>query len=138
MRILAAGSLFVALFVPLVRLDGAGTSAWQIVLGDWPSLFLVGLAYLWPFIALILASRPGRGRIATVIQLAEPVLAAASTLFILWLPGMFWEYESSFLPWLWIPKSASPAAGAYLAVGANGLYLLAWLGEVIRGGNRSR
>lgn len=65
-------------------------------------------------------------------------LAAASTLFILWLPGLYWEFETAFLPWAWIPKSATPAAGVYVAVAANGLYLLAWLAGALRAGTGGR
>jgi hypothetical protein len=66
------------------------------------------------------------------LQFVEPLLAAASTLLILWIPQMMWEFDASFVPWLWIPSTARPGVGVYLAVAANGLYVIGWLVLLLR------
>ena len=103
--------LIVSSFVPLYRLESGGTTAWQLIAEDWLASFPLAFVYLWPIVVLFVVRATKWKRLSLTLQFAEPFLAAASTLVILWIPQMVWEFEASLLPWLWIPISARPAAG---------------------------
>jgi hypothetical protein len=132
LRLIAALLLAISAFLPLFSLESGSRSAWQLVLENWESGFLVALVFLWPLAPAALARLAARARLSLVVQLGEPVLAAASTLAILWIPRMIWEFDASLLPWLWIPTPARPEIGALVAVGANGLYVIGWLARRLR------
>jgi len=131
-RIMAASLLLVSVFLPMFRLGDTNSSAWQLVRDDWPTVFPLALAFLWPIGALLLSRFMARKRIAIVVQFAEPILAATSALIILWIPQITWGYEEALLPWLWIPSTAHLALGAHLAVAANGIYMIGWLVRLVR------
>ncbi len=131
-RIAAASLLVVSAFLPLFRLGDNRLSAWQLGLGDWPTLSLLAIAFLWPIGTLILSRIMARKRIAIVVQFAEPLLAATSALIILWISQFIWGYEEALLPWLWIPTTAYLAIGAHLAIAANAIYMIGWLIRLVR------
>jgi len=132
---LAAGLLLpVSAFLPLFRLESGTVAAWQLARDEWETLFLVVFAFFWPVGVLLLSRLLRPGRIAVIAQFAEPVLAAASTAAVLWIPSVVWEYQSALLPWLWIPARARPEVGVLVAAGANGLYVLGWLVGILRRG----
>ena len=126
-RIAAASLLIVSAFLPLVRLGDGSSAAWQLARDDWPTMLLLAMAFLWPVGALLVSRVMARKRIVVVVQFAEPLLAAASALIVLWIPQLTWGYEEALLPWLWIPTTAHLGIGAHLAVAANGIYMIGWL-----------
>jgi len=132
LRLVAALLLGASAFLPLFSLRGGGTAAWQLVRDDWESVFLVVFIFFWPVGALVASRLRARGRLSIIVHGAEPVLAAASTLALLWIPQMVWEFDPALLPWLWIPSPARPEIGVLIAVGANGLYVLGWLTGLLR------
>ena len=99
---------------------------------DWEAVFLVALTFLWPVGALMLSRLALPARLSIIVQFAAPALAAGSTLVILWIPRMIWEFDAALLPWLWIPTPARPEIGVLVAVGANGLYVIGWLAGLLR------
>ncbi len=131
-RPLAAVFLIVSAFVPMYRLESGSTTAWQLIAEDWLASFPLAFVYLWPIAVLFVVRATKWKRMSLALQFAEPFLAAASTLVILWIPQMMWEFDTSLFPWLFIPISARPAAGVLLAVAANGLFIIGWLVLLLR------
>jgi len=128
----AAVLLGLSLFLPLYSFPG-GAETGRARLGfiwdqGWGDGSLLAVALLWPVVTLALSGRFVNRRLAVLVQLAEPLLAALSVVMVLlvsafkWRPFMFWIFLLGF-------ESARPAAGTYLAVVANGLYFVAWLWE---------
>ncbi len=134
-HIAAASLLIVSAFLPMFRLGDGSSAAWELARDDWPTMFPLALAFLWPVGALLVSRLMARKRIAIVVQFAEPLLAATSALIILWIPQLTWGYEESLLPWIWIPTTAHLALGAHLAIAANGIYIIGWLVRLV---HRSR
>jgi len=136
-KIGAAVLLASALFLPLYGYPASHERAarfgfsWDLVRDDWASAPWLALAFLWPVVTLALSGAAGRRRVAVLAQLAEPLLAALSVLIVLWIPQFQWEYRT-----LWVfllgYESARPGIGVYLAISANGLYLVVWLWETLR------
>jgi hypothetical protein len=131
-RVAAAGLLVVSSAVPLYRTSKGTVTGWQFALEDAPSFVLMAFAFLWPLVAILSRRLAGRRTIAITVQLAEPVLAACSTLLLMWVPQLVWDYETTFAPWLIVPLPARTQVGAVLAVLANGAYVLGWLVGLIR------
>ena len=77
-------------------------------------------------LAWLMANRaPG-----VVLHVLEPLIAAASSVVILWIPQMIFEFELFiFIP---VPVPVRADIGCYLAVVANGLYVVGWLSEFLR------
>ena len=65
-----------------------------------------------------------------LLHILEPVLAAASSLVILLIPQMIFEFQMFlFVPVL---TPARAEIGCYMAVVANGLYVVGWLSEFLQ------
>ncbi len=79
--------------------------------GSWLGL----LVWMWPWPVLLYLRRGTHGALRRLVWLAEPVLAAGSAYAV-------WAASSL----------GSRAAGAYLAIAANGVYLCAWLADLRR------
>jgi hypothetical protein len=138
LKILAALLLLLCLFLPLYHFSGPAAdeavrsaSAWHHLREDWRATFPILVAFLWPVATLALAWKASRRRRSTLVQLAEPLLAALSVLVVLWIPQLVWGTKtlSVFIVGF---EQARPAVGCYLAVIANGLYFVAWLSETLR------
>lgn len=130
----AAMLLALALFLPLYGFGGDTARlgfSWDLLRADWFDAFPLALAFLWP-VAMLAARR----RLVLLRQVAEPFLAALSVLLVLWLPQFQWEARTLWIFFLGF-ESAKPAAGTYVAVTANGLYVVAWLWENLRTAPRS-
>jgi len=141
-KIAAAALLALALVLPLYslggdsvdRLSGRADAEYGYALGlvqdDWLMAFPIALAFLWPIPVLILSRRKAGRRVSIAAQLAEPLLAAASTLIALWIPQVLFDFRP--IVFFFVVLSARPEVGCYLAVAANGIYVLIWLAEILR------
>lgn len=135
-KIVAALLLATAAFLPLYSMEGWSNDvrygyAWQQARDDLAAIFPLAFAYLWPALTLLLPRLTSRGALLMLNQVAEPLLAAASTVLILWIPQFIWELRPLFIVFT-VPVSARPEWGCYLAVAANGLYFVSWLSEHLR------
>jgi len=79
-----------------------------------PDTWLNVLVFLWPLPLLAITARRRSGRFGFALWVAEPLLAVGSAYFI-------WRSATILV---------TPAIGAYLALSAMALYLLAWLVEL--------
>jgi hypothetical protein len=131
--------LVLALFLPLYGYSASGAGSdtgtryvWDLVLNDgWSLAIPLGFAFFWPFLARFLSRRSSSPRLAIFAQWAEPLLAATSILIILLLPQVLFEARRT-LWFLFVLESARPQIGSYVAVAANGLYLVGWLASALR------
>jgi hypothetical protein len=127
----AALLLAIAAFLPVYSVEGGpGETArygygWQLVKDDIVALFPLALAYLWPFLILGLSRFQSRRILQILVQFAEPALAVFSCVIVLWIPQIIFETRSLFFI-LIVPVNPNPEWGCYLAVAANGLYLVSW------------
>ena len=80
---------------------------------------------------VLLVSRKLSGRTpGLVLHILEPLIAAASSIVILSIPQMVLEFRLFlFVP---VPRPVQAEFGCYLAVAANGLYVVGWLSEFLR------
>ncbi len=141
-KIVAAVLLAVALFLPLYSVgewkNGRPSmdeprrygDARQLVAEDWGAAIPLAFALLWPVPVLFLLRRWSGRPAEVVLHVLEPLLAAASTVVILWIPQMIFEFQLV----LFVPVLAPvrPEIGCYVAVLANGLYFVGWLTEFLR------
>jgi hypothetical protein len=136
-RILAALMLIGAMLFPLYSMEGLhgepgrSTYVWDLVRDDAAALLPLALVYLWPWPVFGLARFKSRRLLQLLLQFAEPVLAAVSCVIVLWIPQLIFESRTLFFI-LTIPVNPQPEWGCYLAVAANGLYLLSWLAELLQ------
>jgi hypothetical protein len=136
-KIGAAVLLGLSVFLPLYRMERwAGDDtvygyAWRMALDDPATILPLAFAYFWPILTLMLGRGTTRGSISMLNQVAEPLLAAASTVLILWIPQFIFELRPFFVV-LTVPVGARPEWGCYLAVVANGIYFVAWLAGYLR------
>jgi len=93
---------------------------------DWVGALLVLAAFLWPFAALSLLRAATAKLPRLAVTLAEPLAAIFSSYLILMLVDISFQYRNLFVIF-WLPVAARPEVGYYVALGANALYLLAWL-----------
>ena len=130
-KIVAAVLLALALFLPLYSVgDSERGYAWQLVADDPVAAIPLGFAFLWPVVALLLSRRLSGRAPGVVLHVLEPLIAAASSVVILWIPQMIFEFELFiFIP---VPVPVRADIGCYLAVVANGLYVVGWLSEFLR------
>jgi hypothetical protein len=137
-RIVAAFLLAVSLLLPLYSTGGPLNSdagrrygyAWQLVLDDWYTIIPLVFAFLWPVPILLLSRKSSRGLRPLLTQFLEPLLAAASSVVILWIPQLIFDYQQVLFWFVLTPTRAE--VGCYLAVSANGIYFVSWLSESLR------
>jgi hypothetical protein len=131
--------LLLALFLPLCSYPAPGVGmetdhryVWDLVFKkDWTLVFPLGLAFFWPFLTRFLSRRSSSPRVAILAQWAEPLLAATSILIVLLLPQILFEARRLF--WVFfVFETARPRIGSYVAVSADGLYLVGWLASALR------
>ena len=128
--------LAVAIFLPVYSIEGLSGSGkqfgtpWLLVRDDAVTIVPLILAYLWPVPILILARRISRPTVQLTLQWLEPFLAVLSSVLILWIPQLIFAMKPLFFV-VMIPVDARPEWGCYLAVAANGLYLVAWLASYL-------
>jgi len=127
LRLIAALLLLVTAFLPLVTTQQGTQTGWRVALDGWDFALAMGLAFGWPWLLLLLGRVARRRRFALVVQFAAPLLAAVSTLTILWLPQPILNFDMTFAPWLWLPAEAKLEIGVQIAAAANGLYVVGWL-----------
>jgi hypothetical protein len=89
------------------------------------------LTYLWPLLIFGLARLRSRRLLQLLVQFVEPGLAVASCIVILWIPQLIFETRVLFFV-LIAPVTPVAGWGCYLAVAANGLYLVSWLAGLLR------
>jgi hypothetical protein len=131
---IAAGALLlISAFLPFYSVSSLPSDAppkvgytWQIVLDDWMLAIPLAIAFLWPIPHLFVARFSGR-RSAILLQLMAPFLASLSSLIILWLPGLFFDFRPLLWILVWTVVPARADAGCYLAIASNGLFVLVWL-----------
>jgi hypothetical protein len=136
---LAAIALGVSLLFPLYSVptsEGprAYTYAWDLARGDAGSAGLLALAFLWPLLPAALRWRAWRRTRRIAALVAEPALALFSLTIIIAIRATAFSFMAVFPPWLIVPVSGSPAIGSTLALAADGLYLLAWIGGIVASG----
>jgi hypothetical protein len=129
----AAALLLVgALFLPIYSIPGASGGgseskyAWNMVKDSAAFLIPLGFAYLWPLLVFGLTRFKSKGLLGTLIQFAEPVLLVTSCIVLLWIPQLIFEARTLFFIFI-VLVDPKPEWGCYLAVAANGIYLLSWL-----------
>jgi hypothetical protein len=133
----AAILLVLAALLPVYSVEGgAGHEAsagyvWQLVRDDFLALPVLAVVYLWPVGILGLTHLCSRRLFQVMVQFLEPVLVVASAVVVLWIPQVIFETHTLFSV-LIVPTNPNPALGCYLAVGANGLYLLSWFVGFLR------
>jgi hypothetical protein len=130
-KITAAVLLLLAIFLPLYSVDDSKNGyPWQLVADDPVAAIPLAFAFLWP-VAVLLVSRRLSGRTpGLILHVLEPLIAAASSIVILWIPQMIFEFQLFiFVP---VPLPVRAAIGCYMAVTANGLYVVGWLSEFLR------
>jgi hypothetical protein len=134
---IAAALLLAAALLPVYRVEdfrGATTetaSALRMAIEDPVSIVPLAVAFLWPFGVLGLARLRSRRLLQAALLFIEPVLAVASSIVVLWIPQLIIS-STPFLFFMLIPAEAKPGWGCYLAVTANGLFLVSWLAELLR------
>jgi hypothetical protein len=134
MRLGAAVLLAVALLLPLdslPTLDGRRTYsyAWQVARDDWGSGGLLALAFLWPVIVAVLHGRGAARYRPIVATLAEPALAVFSAILIVVNYRTTWAWQP-IVPWFPVlggPVTGSAAAGSWLGLTADALYMVGWI-----------
>jgi hypothetical protein len=104
---------------------------WGLAKDDIAAVIPLAVTFLWPLVVLGLARLQSRRLLQAAIQFAEPVLAVASCIIILWIPQLIFETRTLFFV-LVVPVRPEPELGCYLAVAANGLYLASWLAGLLR------
>jgi hypothetical protein len=143
LKTVASWLLVLALFLPLYgfsdsgRVDGEALQresryVWELVLHhEWTLVFPLSFAFLWPLGLRIVERRASSPRIALLAHWAEPLLAAMSIVTLLLLSQVL--FESRQVLWFtFVLESARPLAGCYLAVAANGLFVVGWLSSLLR------
>jgi hypothetical protein len=135
-KAVAALLLMAAILLPIYSVAGLSANeihsryAWDLVKDDTVSIVPLVLVYLWPFVILVFSQLRSREFLQAVVQYSEPVLAVLSTIIVLWIPQLIFESRSVFF--IPIPLTPKPEWGCYLAVAANGLYLVSWLAGLLR------
>lgn len=133
----AALLLLVAALLPIYHIAGLpgeesrSRFVWHLIADDWIAAFPLAVTYLWPLAMPALARLQSRRHLQPTVQFAEPVLAVGSSIIILWIPQLIFETRTLFFL-LIIPVKPTPDWGCYLAVAANGLYLVSWLAGLLR------
>lgn len=137
LRIVAASLLALALALPLSSVPAGLAESpriyhWPLeeASGEWFDVILVLLAFLWPMAILALPKNSSRRPARILIALAEPLCAILSSAFILFMVSIAFEFRS-FLVIFFLPVSARPELGYYVALAANVVYLACWLWEVV-------
>jgi hypothetical protein len=134
-KVAAALLLVTAAFLPIYSVGGAPgegaspTYAWGLVADDAAALPPLAFAYLWPVLVLGLSRlRPPRS-LQVTLQFAEPVLAVASSIIMLWIPQLIFETRVVFF--IPVVLEPTPQWGCYLAVAANCIYTVSWLAGLL-------
>jgi len=137
LRIVAASLLALALALPLLSVPAGLAESpriyhWplQQASGEWFDVILLLLAFLWPVAILALPKSSSRKLLRILIALAEPLCAILSSAFILFMVSIAFEFRS-LLVIFFLPVSARPEIGYYVALTANVVYLACWLWEVV-------
>lgn len=136
-KTVAALLLLAAVFLPIYSVGGApgeaarSTYVWQLISDDAAAIVPLAFVYLWPLPILALKRLRSRRLLQVVIQFAEIVLAAASCVIVLWIPQLVFESRTLF-HFIIGPLDPRPEWGCYLAVAANGLYIVSWLADLLR------
>jgi len=136
-KIAAALLLVVSAFLPIYSIAGGpgepgqNRYIWGFIKGDAVSLIPFVFIYLWPVLIFALTRLRSRRLLSIVVQFAEPLLAAVSTVFMLWIPQLIFESRPLFFIYF-IPANPQPEWGCYLAVAANGLYVISWFAGFLR------
>jgi hypothetical protein len=132
----AALLLVAAALLPIYSVEGAPgeaavhTYAWELVLEEPAVLLPLLFAYLWPTLVLGLSRLRSRSGLQVMLQFAEPVLAVVSSIIMLWIPQLILETRIVFF--IPVVIEPTPQWGCYLAVAANGLYMVSWLAGLLR------
>jgi hypothetical protein len=136
-KIAAAFMLLGSVFLPIYSITGSPGEGveyryvWKLALGDTVAVVTLAIVYLWPFLMLGLERLQSRRFLQVLVQFAEPLLAATSCVFILWIPQLIFESRTLFFI-LFVPANPNPEWGCYIAVAANGLYVISWLAGFLR------
>jgi hypothetical protein len=136
-RVIAAILLAVASLLPLYSVPSLGSEpaqtrhVWTLAAGDAVGMVVVAATFLWPLLVFALSRLKGNTMMRMVVQMAEPLLAAGSSLIILWIPQLIFESATLFFI-LIVPVNPQPEWGCYLGVAANGLYVISWLAGFLR------
>jgi hypothetical protein len=136
-RVAAGALLALASLLPIYSVSGFQGEdprlgyVWKLVAGDVGGMVLLAFVYLWPALLFGLG-RLGKNMVMRIlVQFAAPLLAAGSTIVILWIPQLVFESRILF-SFLIIPVNPTPEWGCYLGVAANGLYVISWMTGFLR------
>ena len=135
-KIAAALLLAFAMFLPVYSIGSWSAEereygfVWSLVSDDALWILPLAFAFLWPLPILIFTRESSRPVLRVALLWLEPVLTAFSCVIILWIPQLIFATEQFFFVLL-IPVGVRPEWGCYLAVAANGLYLISWLADFL-------
>jgi hypothetical protein len=136
-KVAATILLFVAAVLPIYGLQGSPgeesqlTYTWNMVGNDSAAVFPLVIIYLWPLFTFSLSRMKKQWLLSALAQYAEPFLAVLSSIIVLWIPQLIFETRILF-GLVIVPLNPVPAWGCYLAVAANGLYLVSWFAGLLR------
>ena len=138
LRLFAGVLLATCLLLPLYSqdtLDGSSdlSFSWTMISSEFSSIFLLALAYLWPVLILfLLVGHPGVGR-RMLTKVLEPILLLLSAWIIVTIFATAFSWQPLFSAWpgIGILVSGDPAAGSWLGLSADALYLLTWIGLLL-------
>ena len=91
----------------------------------------LAVTYLWPFLIFALLRLKSKRVLSILVQYLEPLLVVVSSVIVLWIPQLILE-TVNLLFLLILPVNPVPGWGCYLAVAANGLYLVSWLAGLLQ------
>ena len=136
-KAIATALLVVASLMPIYSVPGFQGQetrfeyVWKLGAGHFGAMVFLAIIFLWPLLVFGLG-KLGRNRVMRILtQFAEPLLAAGSTIIILWIPQLIFESRTLFY-FLITPVTPRPEWGCYLGVAANGLYLVSWMAGYLR------
>ncbi|MCK5127250.1 MAG: hypothetical protein KAR42_13430 [candidate division Zixibacteria bacterium] len=135
-KITAALLLAAATVLPLYSVKGLFGEetrfiyVWNLIRDDCLAVIPLSIIFLWPLLIYGLSRLKYQRLLSTLVQYTEPFLVVFSSILVLWISQLIFETTSLFF----IPIFLNPVPdwGCYLAVAANGLYLVSWFAGLLR------
>ena len=136
-KVASAVLLVVAAVLPIYSIQGLLSEetrsiyVWDLVRDDSAAIFPLVIIYLWPLLIFGFSRLKNQRLLSALVQYAEPFFAVLSSIIVLWIPQLIFETTTLFFIFI-IPVNPVPAWGCYLAIVANGLYLVSWFAGLLR------
>ena len=136
-KVAAALLLAIAMMLPIYNVQESfgqetrSTYVWNMIQDDSIAIIPLVIIYLWPLILFGLSRLKSRRLLLALVQYTEPFFAVLSSIILLWIPQLVFETTILFFIYI-IPLNPVPGIGCYLAVFANGLYLVSLFAGLVR------